>query len=109
MNQKGFQEYGSTFAGITYDLPNVKIEEKAQNEEPNKFKDDFIMFGAFYIEGSIFSAIDKLVEGSGSPCLLTETGVIVSGSMDRLLKWKMYNHCRSGHIFLSTAFHGLIS
>ena len=80
------QEYGFTFAGITYDLPTVKIEEKAQNEEPNKFKDDFIMFGAFYIEASIFSAIDKLVEGSGSPCLLTETGAIVSGSMDRLLK-----------------------
>ena len=80
------QEHGSTFAGITYDLPTVKIEQRAQNEEPNKFKDDFIMSGAFYVEGSIFSAIDELVEGSGSSYLLTETRVIVSGYMDRLLQ-----------------------
>ena len=65
------------------------------------------MFGGFHIEGSIYSAIGKLIEGSGGPYLLRESGVIASGSMNRFLKGKMYNRCRSGHIILSTASHGL--
>ena len=65
------------------------------------------MFGAFHIEGSIFSAIGKLIEGSGGPYLLIESGVIAPGSMNRFLKGKMYNRCRRGNIILSTALHGL--
>ena len=65
------------------------------------------MFGAFHIEGSIFSAIGKLIERSGGPYLLIESGVIAPGSMNRFLKGKMYNHCRRGHKILSTALHGL--
>ena len=102
------QECGSTFAIITYDLAIAKIAKKIQNEEPDEFKDVFIMFGAFHIEGSIFSAIGKLIEGSGGPYLLIESGVIASGSMNRFLKGKMYNGCRRGHIILSTAM-GYIS
>ena len=65
------------------------------------------MFGAFHIEGSIFSVIGKLIEGSGGPYLLRESGVIAPGSMNRFLKGKVYNRCRRGHIILSTALHGL--
>ena len=101
------QECGSTFAIITYDLAIAKIAKKIQNEEPDEFKDVFIMFGAFHIEGSIFSTNGKLIEGSGGPCLLIESSVIAPGSMNRFLKGKMYNHCRRGHIMLSTALHGL--
>ena len=101
------EECGSTFAIITYDLAIAKIAKKIQNEEPDEFKDVFIMFGAFHIEGSIFSANGKLIERSGGPCLLIESGVIAPGSMDRFLKGKMYNRCRRGHIILSTALHGL--
>ena len=61
------EECGSTFAVITYDLVIAKIAKKIQNEEPDEFKDVFIMFGAFHIEGSIFSAIGKLIEGFGAP------------------------------------------
>ena len=101
------EERGSTSAVINYELAIAKIAKKIQNEEPDEFKDVFIMFGAFHIEGSIFSAIGKLIEGSGGPYLLIESGVIAPGSMNRFLKGKMYNHCRRGHIMLSTALHGL--
>ena len=65
------EECGSTFAVITYDLAIAKTAKKVLNEEPDEFKDVFIMLGAFHIEGSIFSAIGKLIEGSFKPFLPT--------------------------------------
>ena len=65
------------------------------------------MFGAFHIEGRIFSATGKLIERFGGPFLIIEPGVIAPASMNRLLKGKMYNRCRRGHITLSTPLHGL--
>ena len=88
------EEYGSTFAAITYDLAIAKIAKKIQNEEPDKLKDVFIMFSAFRINESIFSAIGKLIKGSGGTCLLMEPGVFAPLSMIRFLKEKMYNRCR---------------
>ena len=38
------------------------------------FEHVFIMFGAFQIEGCIFSALAKIIEDSGNPCLLTVWG-----------------------------------
>ena len=65
------EECGSTFTVITYDLAIAKTAIKILNEEPDEFKDVFIMLGAFHIEGSIFSAIGKLIEGSFKPFLPT--------------------------------------
>ena len=101
------EDCGSTFAVITFDLAISNTAKKIQNEEPDEFKDVFVIFGAFHIEGSIFSAIGKLIEGSGGPYLLIESDVIAPGSLSRFLKGKMYNRCRRGHIILSTALHGL--
>ena len=98
------EECGSTFAIITYDLAIAKIAKKIQNEEPDEFKDVFIMFGAFHIEESIFSAIGKLIEGYRGPYLPIESGVITPGSMNRFLKENMRNCCRRGHIILSTVW-----
>ena len=56
------EKCGSVFAVITYDLAIAKIAKKIKNEEPDEFKDTFIMFGAFHIEGSMFSTIGKLIE-----------------------------------------------
>ena len=58
------EECGSIFEVITYDLVIAKIAKKIQNEEPDEFKDVFIMFSGFHIEGSIFFSIGKLIEGS---------------------------------------------
>ena len=99
------EEYGSTFAVITYDLVIAKISKKIQNEEPDEFKDVFIMFGPFHIEESIFSAIGKLIKVSGGPYLLIEPGVFAPESLNRFLRGKMYNHCRRGQMILSTALH----
>ena len=80
------EECGSIFAFITYDLAIAKITKKIQNEELDIFKDVFIMLGTFHTEGSIFSAIGKLIEGSGGPYLLIESGASAPGSLNRFLK-----------------------
>ena len=61
------EKCGSVFGVITYDLAIAKIAKKIQNEEPDEFKDTFIMFGAFHIEGSMFSTISKLLNDSWRP------------------------------------------
>ena len=70
-SKKVSEKCGSTFAVITYDLSITKIANKIQNEELDEFKDVFIMLGGFHVEGSIFSAIGKLIEGSGGSYLLS--------------------------------------
>ena len=94
------EKCGPVFAVITYDLAIAKIAKKIQNEEPDEFKDAFIMFGAFHIEGSMFSTIGKLIEWSGGPLLLIESHLLAPGSINRSLKGKMYKLCRRGHVIL---------
>ena len=105
-SKKVSEECGFNFAVITYNLVIAKIAKKIQNEEPDEFKDVFIMFGAFHIERRIFTAIGKLIERFGRPFLLIEPGVIVPVSMNRLYNI-IIGHRPSGHITLSTALHGL--
>ena len=59
------EECGSNFAVITYDLAIAKIAKKIQNEEPDEFKNVFIMFG--YIEGSIFLLLVNLLKSLEAP------------------------------------------
>ena len=63
------------------------------------------MFGAFHIEGSIFSAISKIIEGSRGSYLVTESGVTAPESVNRFLKGKTYNRCGRSYIILSIALH----
>ena len=54
-----------------------------------------------------FSAIGKIIEGSGGPYILSESGAIATGSLPQFFKRKMYYSCRRIHTLLSAAFHGL--
>ena len=91
--------------GSNFDLAIAKIAKEIQNEEPDEFKDLFIMSGAFHIERNIFSAISKIIEGSRGSYLVAESGVTAPESMNRFLKGKTYNRCRRSYIILSIALH----
>ena len=54
-----------------------------------------------------FSAIGKIIEGSGEPYILTENGAIATGSLPQFLKGKVYHRCCRIHALLSALFHGL--
>ena len=70
-SKKVSEKCSSIFSVITYDLSIAKIANKIQNKELDEFKDVFIMLSGFHVEGSIFSAIGKLIEGSGGSYLLS--------------------------------------
>ena len=55
----------------------------------------------------MFSSLGKLIERSGGPYTLGESGLISIGSINKFLKGKMYNRCRRGHLLLSAALQGL--
>ena len=58
------------------------------------------MSGRFHVEQNVFSAIGKIIEGSGGPYILLESGAIATGSLPQFLKEKTYYRCRRIHTLL---------
>ena len=106
-SQKVSAECGSKYTITTYDLAIAKVAKQIQCEEYPTFDSIFVMLGRFHVEQNVFSAIRKIIEGSGGPYVLSESGAIATGSLPQFLKGKMYYHCRRIHTLLSAAFHGL--
>ena len=100
-------ECGELVLPVSFDLAIAKPALQVQCEEAPDYNQLFKMFGQFHTELNIFSAIGKIIEGSGGPSILSEAAVIAPGSIPRFLKGKMYNRCRRGHMLLSAAFRGL--
>eukprot|EP00794_Sanderia_malayensis_P003984 gene3984-4534_t len=69
---------------VRYDLAVAKVGRKIHSEESPFFDDMFIMFGSFHIELSFFSSLGKMIEGSGGPYVLTESGILAEGSLNML-------------------------
>ena len=92
---------------VSYDLAIAKIGKRIQCAEHPRFENIFIQFGQFHSEINVFASLGKLIEGSGGPYILGEAGVIAIGSINKLLKGKIYNRCRRCHLLLSTALHGM--
>ena len=93
-SQKVSAECGSKYAIITYDLAIPKVAKQIQCEEHPTFNSIFVMFSGFHVEQNVFSAIGKIIEGSGGPYILSESGAIATGSLPQFLKGKMYYRCR---------------
>ena len=106
-SQKVSAECGSKYTIITYDLAIAKVAKQIQCEEYPTFNSIFVMFGRFQVEQNVFSAIGKIIEGSGGPYILSESGAIATGSLPQFLKGEMYCRCRRIHTLLSAAFYGL--
>ena len=92
-SQKVSAECGSKYAIITYDLAIPKVAKQIQCEEYPTFNSIFVMFSGFHVEQNVFSAIGKIIEGSGGPYILSESGAIATGSLPQFLKGKMYYRC----------------
>ena len=100
-------ECGAIYTIVSYDLAIAKLAKQIQSIEHPLIENTFIQFGQFHTECNIFSALGKLIEGSGGPYILAEAGIVAVESINRFLKGKMYNRCRRGHILLSSALHAL--
>ena len=89
-------ECGEMVLPVCFDLAIAKIAPQIPCQEAPEYDNLFILFGQFHLELNVFSALGKLIEGSGGPCVLSEAGVISAGSINKFLKGKMYNRCRRG-------------
>ena len=69
-SQKVSAECGSKNIIITYDLSIAKIAKQIQCEEYPTFDSISVMFGELHVEQNVFSAIGKIIEGSGVPYIL---------------------------------------
>ena len=75
-----------------------------QVTESPRLDNVFIMMCAFHIEMAFFKTLGKLTAESGEQDMLTETGVISRGSLNRVLTEKHLNHCMKIHPLLALAF-----
>ena len=60
--------------------------------------------GCFHIEMAIIKAIGKLIAESGRPKMLTECGVLATGSLRGFLDGKHFNRCKRQHPILALVF-----
>ena len=67
---------------VTFDLAIAKVAYQIQATESPAFDSIFINLGAFHIELAYLNAIGKYISESGGPFILTESGVLASGSLN---------------------------
>ena len=87
-----------SYLSLTCDLAIAKLAYQIQATEAPDFDIIFINLGAFHIEMAYFNAIGKYIAESGGPYILTESGILASGSMNAFIKGKHYNRCKRIHM-----------
>ena len=97
------RECGQAYGLVTYDLDVAKTAMRIRSSDMDEFKDLFIMMGSFHIFICFFRAVGKLIEESGLPELLVDSGVLAPGSLHSFLECKNYNRCRRLHPMLALA------
>ena len=106
MAKKVAEECMQQYVSVTYDLAIAKVAFPIQ-EEDSSYSNIFIQLGSFHILLSYFKAIGKLIDNSGGPFVLTETGIIAQGSLLGFLQGKHYNRCKRIHPIFSVALESL--
>ena len=103
VSQQVAAECGETSILVHYDLAVAKPAIMIQNQESPRFDNIFICFGSFHIELAYFGALGYYLQGSGIEHILSESGVLASGSVVGFLRGKHFNRCKRIHILLSLA------
>ena len=91
ISQRVAQECDEQYAVVHYDLAVAKPAMQIQQQEDPEYSNVFICFGPFHIEMVYFGVLGYFLDGSGGPEILTETEVLMPGSMNGFLKGKHYN------------------
>ena len=78
------------FVQVVGDQPVYAFIVELKNENPSIFKQILPVLGSFHIQLSFMSAIYKRIQGSNIEDLLSDAGLITSGSVHKALKGKHY-------------------
>ena len=106
-SQKVAAECGEAYAIVHYDLAVAKLALQIQAEETPVYDNVFVCFGAFHVQMAYFAAIGTYLADSGEPQVLTDVGVLASGSLNGFLSGRHYNRCKRIHVLLSLALQML--
>lgn len=89
--QKIADECREEYMLVHYDLAIARPALQIQAAEAPRFDNLFIAFGPFHISLAFFGALGYLIDSSGGPEMLTESGVLASGSLNGFLSGRHYN------------------
>ena len=87
-SQKVAAECGETYAIVHYDLAVAKLALSIQAEESSVYENVCVCFGVFHVQMAYFPAIGTLLADFGGPQVLTDVGVLASGSLDGFFIWQ---------------------
>ena len=90
-------DIGQKYGIVTYDLNAAKPAFQMQVTEIPKYDRLFIMPGPFHLEMSFFKALGRLINESGGPAIINESGVLAPGSLKGFLSGKNFNRCKRIH------------
>ena len=75
------QQCGEQFAIVHYDLAIAKPALKIRAQESPKYDNIFICSGTFHIAMAYFGSLGYILESSGGPQILCDSGILAPGSM----------------------------
>ena len=91
-------ECGQQYVVVHYDLNIAKPAMQIQAAESPLYDDLFNCFGPFHIMMAYFGGMGYILDGSGAPDVLTETGVLAAGSLNGFLNGKHFNRYFSSYL-----------
>lgn len=97
------QEVNQDYAMVSYDLAAAMKAYSIQAIKAPEFDKMIILLGNFHLEMAFFGAIGTFIADSGIEYLLTEAGVLATGSLTGFLKGKFYNRCTRIHEIVAIA------
>jgi len=104
VSQEVANECRERYALVHYDLAIAKPALQIQEQESPKYDNVFICFGAFHMQMAYFGAIGYILEESGGPQILIDTGVLAPGSLNGFISGKHFNRCKRLRTILAAAF-----
>ena len=106
-SQKVAAECQRKSIAVTCDSVIPKPAMQIQSAEKPKYDNLFILLGSFHHELALFKIIGKFIAESG-PHILTETGLLASGSLNGFISGKAYNRCKRLHMLFSGALQAIL-
>ncbi len=92
---------------FTADLAVAKMALAIQEDLSPQFDNVFIHLGGFHIELALWKAIGKLIDESGGPYVLTESGVLAEGSLRGFIGGTNHARCKRVHQLFSAVLGAL--
>ena len=101
--EEATQEVGQLYTVTTFDLGVCMKAYPLTWKYPVKYQNHIVMIGTFHIIYAYFKMIGHKMNGSGLSDILTEAGLISSGSINGVLSGKHYSRAMHCHRILLEA------